>query len=121
MLEINPKNIEKRTEDFPLQLFNPKNAKDGKPSGYGVTIKFIDSVGMGQCVQFIQLMSFSGGLGIIKSLIFVFSSVAMTASPILGVSGHQIKPKPSETCSFLPTNIPKSEGIAIAGISVGEN
>ena len=51
----------------------------------------------------------------------VFSSVAMTASPSLGVSGHQIEPKPTETCSILPTHTSKSEGIAIAGISVGEN
>lgn len=45
----------------------------------------------------------------------------MTASPNLGISGHQIEPRPTETCSILPTNISKSKGIAIAGISMGEN
>ena len=50
-----------------------------------------------------------------------FSCLAMTATPSLGVEGHQIEPKASETCSFLPISTSKSEGIAIAGISVGEN
>ena len=117
------KSIETSYDKDPLQLFSrPRYLTLGTKLvwAHGQFHRFRCSEPRGSIDELLRRFGYREVASLGAYLCFgrVFSSVAMTASPSLGVSGHQIEPKPTETCSILTTSTSKTEGIAIAGLGL---